>query len=190
MRRIASYLLLAAIALSTAVHAEPTNERKIQYLSWRMGRDLAEAALLKALDRPYESQSGRAQRIANTLKLTVPPMPEFTGAKPSKLADATFYCLNTAGKPLASQLSSEVDPGAAAMFELGLKSMLLVLLYSPGGSSGLATADAISRSSRQAGLPVEVLQPLLLAVKNGESSEQVARLAYDLESPVHAHFSK
>lgn len=167
----------------------PGTELRMQYLIWRMGREVTQAALLQAMQKPWQEQFGRAEEIARVLKITVPPMPAFTGTgRGARLAEVHSYVLMTAGPSMIRPLKEQYGSVAGGLFELGLKSILLV------GSAGKdpeakAFGDAMQRASRTAGLPDSIIQPLLDAIQRDGTSEQLTGLILELDGRVGKHFA-
>jgi hypothetical protein len=118
-----------------------------------------------------------AGAAAKFLGTTVSPLPE--PATTDETAPASRQVINylvangqRIGRDLAKQHSSE----QAALFEIALKSNILLLLYTPGASAGGSIAAAISQAAPQAKLPAELWQPLVEAL-NKQASQADIRAA-------------
>ena len=106
-----------------------------------------------------------AGTAAKFLGTTVSPLPE--PATTDETAPASRQVINylvangqRIGRDLAKQHSSE----QSALFEIALKSNILLLLYTPATSAGSSIAAAISQAAPQAKLPVELWKPLVEAL--------------------------
>ena len=144
--------------------------------SWELGKDLGFAALVRGRHGPDELVKRtlvRVSRHAHALGVDVPAPGPLTDDSIADTAAAIAFLLDTAGKPIYNSLQAEHGDESSALFELGTKSTLLLLLYQPGDSTSEAFASAIERSAGKASLDSSVWQPLVEKVGQGESSENV-----------------
>jgi hypothetical protein len=69
------------------------------------------------------------------------------------------------GQRIGRELSKQHGPEQSAVFEVALKSNILLLLYTPGASAGNSIAAAITRAAPQAKLSDEHWKPLIDALE-------------------------
>src|SRR6185436_8545258 len=74
------------------------------------------------------------------------------------------YLATANGKRIGQELSKSHTAEESALFEVALKSNILLLLYVPNSSAGNSVAAAISQAAPQAKLPAELWQPLVDAL--------------------------
>jgi hypothetical protein len=133
--------------------------------AWRLGSRLSQAAL--ANDRGMSAENvtkwyDEAASAARLLGTSIPDLPESTAAIDSgQVSQRVLDYLGIQYDRIARDLSKNNQTENAALFEIGLKSNFLILLYSPGNSTANAVSSAISRAAPQAKLPAELWRPLV-----------------------------
>jgi hypothetical protein len=104
----------------------------------------------------------QAQAAAKQLGMTIGDLPA-----PAAAGDATpasrqvMNYLLVDGQRVGRELTKQHGGEAAALFEVAIKSNLLLLLYAPGSAEGASIADAISNAAPRAKLPGELWKPLV-----------------------------
>ncbi len=159
----------ATPASATTAAAPATNTLNSRRAAWLLGSRLSLAAL--ANDRGIASQNvptwfDDARTLAKFLGTNVPDLPEPAAAGdegPASRQVVNYLLLN--GQRIGRELSKLHGPEQAALFEIALKSNILLLLYSPGASAGNSIAAAISQAAPQAKLPAELWRPLVGALE-------------------------
>jgi hypothetical protein len=112
--------------------------------------------------------------VAKYLGTSVPDLPEPAAAGdegPASRQVINYLLMN--GQQIGRELSKQHGPEHAALFEIALKSNILLLLYTPGASAGKSIASAISQVAPQAKLPAELWQPLVDAIGRQAPQEDV-----------------
>lgn len=134
--------------------------------AWILGSRLALAAL--AHDRNLAKEKvpiwfNDAQAAAKFLGLTIADLPEPASSGdetvPASRQVVNYLLVN--GQRIGPELAKQQGPEAAALFEISLKSNILLLLYTPGGSAAESIAAAISQAAPRAKLPTEFWKPLV-----------------------------
>jgi hypothetical protein len=100
-------------------------------------------------------------------------------AAPSDGASASRQVVNyllVNGQQIGRELAKQHSAEESALFEIALKSNILLLLYTPGTSAGNSIAVAISQAAPQANLPAELWQPLVDAL-NEQATQADVRAA-------------
>ena len=147
---------------TTKTSAATTNTR---LTAWILGSRLSLAAL--AHDRGVAAKSvpiwlEEARAAAKTLGSSLSELPEpapVGDTAPASRQVINYLLLN--GQSLGSELSQRRGPEESALFEIALKSNILLLLYNPSGTAGSSIAVAISRAAPQGKLPAELWRPLV-----------------------------
>ena len=156
-------------ASATTAAAPPANALNNRRAAWLLGSRLSLAAL--AHDRGVAEKNvpiwfEDARTAARILGTSVADLPEPAAAAdegPASRQVVNYLLLN--GQRIGRELSKQHGPEQAALFEIALKSNILLLLYSPGASAGDSIATAISQAAPQAKLPAELWQPLVGALE-------------------------
>ena len=148
--------------------------------AWLLGSRLSLAAL--ANDRGIAAKSvpiwmEDARTAAKLLGTSVADLPEPAGASDTTLASRQVIDYLVAnGQRIGPELSKQYGAEQSALFEIALKSNILLLLYSPETSAGGSVAAAISQVAPKAKLPVELWQPLV-EVLNKKATQSEVRAA-------------
>ncbi len=159
----------AKTASATAIAAPPANAMNSRRAAWLLGSRLSLAAL--ANDRGVAAESvpiwfADAQAAAKYLGTTVADLPEpiATNDKTPASRRVIDYLLVN-GQRIGRQLTKEHGSEEASLFEIALKSNVLLLLYTPGSSAGNSVATAIQQAAPRARLRAELWRPLVDALK-------------------------
>ena len=103
--------------------------------------------------------------MAKLLGMTVGDLPEPAAAEPGAAASRqviNYLLLN--GQQLGRELGKQHGPEQSALFEIALKSNILLLMYTPRSTAGRSISTAITQvAAPQAKLPAEYWQPLVEA---------------------------
>jgi hypothetical protein len=158
-------------------------------MAWFLGKNLSLAALGRASGAPQQAVDGvleKARILANATGTPLPDLPAMQGSRAKDSAAALDYLLNAAGKGIQGHLEQRYDAQHAAVFEMAVKSNVLVMLYAPGDSLGTTTMAAISGAGQRSGL-TELAWALATSQVWGKASHDdvkaaVIRMQEDIES--------
>jgi hypothetical protein len=141
-----------------------------------MGSKLSLAALghgRGASQSAVEGVMGKARDMAQQLDVEIPPLPESTGDTTKDSAAALNYLMKTAGEPIAKKLKDKYGEDHSALFEMALKSNMLMLLYSPDDNMGRSIAGIIKDRGPKAGLSESLWKPVVDKIEEKASFEEV-----------------
>jgi hypothetical protein len=153
----------ASVTASSEKRPAQPNTRRA---AWRLGSRLSQAAL--ANDRGMSSESvtkwfDEARSAARLLGTSIPDLPESTAAIDSgQVSQRVLDYLGIQYDRIARDLTKNNQPESAALFEIALKSNILILLYSPTNTSAAAVASAVKQAASLAKLPDKLWQPLVV----------------------------
>ncbi len=172
-------------ASATSGVAKPTTKG----MAWMLGSNLSLAALMHDRGATEQSDSllGKARILANELKVEVPPLPVKTGESAKDGAATLGYMLNEAGRAIGQKLKEQYDQSHADLFELALKSNILLMMYSPGESTGKTIAGVIERNGPRANLPEGLWKPVVDKIEAGASFEDVKEAVFKMHTDVRRH---
>ena len=161
---LAAMLVLLSASATPAAQATTSTRERV----WELGGRLSLAAIaaangapVAAVDKVYQS----AKDLAAGLGVEVPPLPERVLDKSKANADALAYLLREAGASIAGKLGSTYGPDHSAIFEVAVKSNLLLLLYAPGEQEAITIADVIRKRAPDARLPEELWRDVVAKVE-------------------------
>jgi hypothetical protein len=179
-----------ATPISATVEVKPKrpvlNARRV---AWILGDRLSFAAL--AHDRGLAPESipkwfGDAQTAAKLLGTSVEALPE--PASTGDASPASQQVINymiAQGRRIGGDVAQKHGRETAALFEVALKSNILLLLYSPNSPATNSIAAAISRAAPQGGLPRELWNPLLETLNKGASLAEVQTAVRKMHADVN-----
>ncbi|MBK8975705.1 MAG: hypothetical protein IPM29_07250 [Planctomycetes bacterium] len=143
--------------------------------AWKMGTDVALAALLAGRGGDPSSLLERAGRVARIVAGSeVPELVDQHGKSVTDLARALNYVLATGGRELGERIAARAGVEAAAAFELGTRMQLLLVLYA-GEFTDTARAihSACERAGLRSGLPEDLWRPALALVAAERPASEV-----------------
>lgn len=172
----------AALALATfgftvgvASGQQLTNE-ETRYLAWRLGSNIGLAAIAYSRGAPVDDANRilrSLERPANYFGAEIPPLPSRTGDRVADASNVVSYLIDRVGGQIGGKISAGHSSTHAALFELGVKSNLIYMLYFPNDSSGEMFTEIIRTRASTAGLPPEIWMPLVRALDAKMPSENV-----------------
>jgi hypothetical protein len=144
--------------------------------SWRLGDNLSVAALLYAQDKdtPVEKYLNKAKELAEALGVEIAAFPAKSPGSTSTLADVIHYLIKGDGGHIGAELGKKYGEEDGILFEVSVKSNLLLILYSPGEETGRSISEVIESRCKEIQLPSNLWTALVSAI-NGQKSEDVVR---------------
>ena len=107
----------------------------------------------------------------------------------SQSYDRALKYLFSQGQQIGRDLGREQGDDHAALFELAVKSNILLALYRPHAPIAESLAGAIRQASVRAGLPEELTRPLLAALADGASPADVRDAVFKMHADVDHYLS-
>lgn len=153
--------------------------------AWELGNKLSLAALLYDMNGTENSDSMKtAKALAAKMDAQVPPLPPKTGTKAKDSAAIIYYLLNDAGKSIIGKIKEKHGPEHGQLFEMSLKSNLLLMLYGPGEKDALAISGVIKRNGARLNLPAALWQPVVDKVEAAAPYGQVKDAVFKMQQDV------
>jgi hypothetical protein len=157
-------------------------------IAWLLGNKLSLSALENdrggATDEAAKLFS-QAQTLAEMLDTTVGELPPARDSVPPNANfDRALQYLFAQGQPIGRTLAAKFGDDHAALFELAMKSNILLALYRPHASVAGALSSAIEQAGGRSGLPVKLWQPLMDAMANNAPADDVRKAVYQMHSDV------
>ena len=148
-----------------------------------LGNKLSLAALLYDMNgtRTPFIQKAKSWRLAWTRKFRLPPK---TGNKAEDGAAIVSYLLNEAGKPIIQKIKEKHGSEHGQLFEMSLKSNLLLMLYGPGEEEAKAIGRVIKRNGARLNLPQNLWQPVVDKVEAGAPFAEVKDAVFKMQRDV------
>ena len=184
----------AANPISATVESpiSPTDSVNTRLAAWRLGSNLSKAALAHDLGVATENIEGwfqEARVAADSLDTSLTDLPAKTDTADASLSRGTLNYLFLQGQQVGRDLAGQYPVDHAALFEVAVKSNLLLVLYKPGSSAANAISTAIDGAAPRANLPPELWQPLLDSISNQAPPARVQAAVRQLHADVDKHLA-
>jgi hypothetical protein len=170
----------------------PPNDGNATLLaSWQLGSKLSLAALahdrgLVPEDVAKWLQEARAAAESLGTSFTDLPLPE---SQREASSPTVHDYLAQQGQQIWRDLNTSFGPEHAALFEIAVKSNVLLVLYQPESTAAELLANSIQQAGPLAKLPPELLQPLLDSLTKHAPAAEVRNTVRRLHTEVEKHFS-
>lgn len=161
-RRFILLLVLAVVALIPGVFAQAAESKK--RLVWELGSNISLAGTLHAqgASKPLvDRRFAAARKAATSLGITIPDLPPVAGDRVKDSALMLQYILARTGNPIGDILQKNLGPEHVAIFEIALKSNILLIMYGPGESTTTTIANVIRTRRERTSLPNAMTDKLL-----------------------------
>ena len=160
-------------------------------IAWELGNQLSLAALLYNARGIENTESlTKTKILASEFGAEVLPFPARTGDKVEDSAAIMAYLLNDGGKTIIGKVKEKYDQEHADLFEMALKSNLLLLMYGPGDKTGKTIAGVITRNGTRARLPESLWQPVVSKVEADASFDDVKTAVFKMQEDVRLHLNQ
>jgi hypothetical protein len=184
-----------AAPVSTEINTAPTLAiGHTGRAAWILGSKLSLAAL--ANDRGIAPEDvpkwfEEAQAAAAALNVQIIPLPERAESQNSEPASKAVlgYVLDQE-KTISKQLASSVGDQDAAVFQLAMRSNLLLLLNSPGSKAVETISKSVAALGPRTGLPAELWQPLLDTLAQGATPADVRTQVRQMHTDIGRHLAE
>jgi hypothetical protein len=179
-----AFVLALAVFVPAQTPAGSTRSR-----TWELGAKLSFAAIgsfegapKPAVDKVFQS----AAALGQGLDVDVPALPDLPLNKEQAKSQLVDYILNKAGAPIAEKLGKTYGADHAALFEVAVKSNLLLLLYAPGESVGGSVAAVLKKRAPDARLPEQLWQNVVAKLDAHATYDDVKAAVVKMQGDVRA----
>ena len=183
----ASALLLGG---GGALRAEAMKPNVSKTGAWIVGDKMSLAAIAYGRGLKQESVDGLmngAKSIASDLGVAVKPLPPKDSTDSKTLATMIHYLIKGDGWSTGEALVKKYDYTHGALFEISVKSNLL-LLYAPGDDSGIG--KLLKARCEEIKLPPQLWSGLTTMIANKASFDQVKDEVFKMHKDVAEHLLK
>jgi hypothetical protein len=187
---VAIAVAVAALAAVPAPAAPQAAEPSTRARVWELGGKLSLAAVAAANAMPkptVDKVFADAQKLGASLGVDVPALPERKLDRAEAQADALGYLLRDAGSPVAGRLGTTYGPDHAALFEIAVKTNLLLMFYSPGDTQSTTIAELVRKRAPDARLPDALWRDLPAKIEARASYDVVKAAVQKLHGDVRRH---
>jgi len=171
--------------------AGATPEDLAKAAAWRLGDQLSLAGLLYAQgnqeDKVTELLSG-IKPLAEAMQVEIKPFPPRSADSSQTYADVIHYLIAGDGAALGSEIGQKFGTPAGTLFEVSVKSNLLILLYQPGEDQGIG--GVIQARMSEIGMPENLWMGVVTAVNNKAPEADVKDAVFKMHDDVAAYLGK
>ena len=154
-------------------------------IAWELGNKISIAAILyNATGNESTDSLPKAKILAREVGADIPPFPQKTGDKIKDTATILGYLLRDVGKNVGGKVKDKYGEVEAALFEMSLKTNVLLVIYVPNDSTALATAKVIRDRAKTGGLPENLWLPLVNKIEGGGSFNEIKDMALKMQTDV------
>jgi hypothetical protein len=155
--------------------------------AWRLGDQLSLAALFYAQgnqDQKVDELLASIKPITEAMQLDLKPFPPRSSDSAQTYADVIHYLIQGDGADLGSDISTKFGNAAGTLFEVSVKSNLLILLYRPGEDQGIG--GVIQARMSEIGMPENLWIGLVNAINSKAPETDVKDAVFKMHDDVAA----
>ena len=182
-------LALGTLALARSAYAAP-DDATSRAIGWLIGDNLSLAGLVYAqgaAPADVSSYFDKARGLGANIGVVIPDLPPQEGNENDTLVSVIHFLIKGEGWQAGQLLAQGIGPQSAALFEVAIKSNLLLVLYEPGNDNGIGPII----QARLAGiLPVELWQPAVDAIAAKQSADDVSAAILKMHSDIGSYLVK
>jgi hypothetical protein len=161
--------------------------------AWVIGSNLAFAGMLYAQGADaatVDSFLAKAKGIAESdeIGIEIKPFPDKGGSMPETMAVVIHYLIQGDGWNVGQALSDKFDAYHGTLFEVAVKSSLLLVLYQPGDDSGIG--EIIRDRCQSLDLPPELWTPVTDAIAAQKDSDTIRDAVLKMHDDMSAFLLK
>lgn len=159
--------------------------------AWRLGDQLSLAGLLYAQggqDDKVEQLMSNIKPVAEAMQLEIKPFPPRAADSSQTYADVIHYLIQGDGADLGRQIAEKFGNPAGTLFEVSVKSNLLILLYQPGEDQGIGSV--IQSRMSEIGLPENLWIGVVNAINNKASEGDVKEAVFKMHDDVATYLGQ
>jgi hypothetical protein len=194
-RRRSALQLFASVGIclpfvGTAARADEGNNTT-KGGAWLLGDNLSLAALLYnqgAAQDMTDRFMSKAKKIADIFGVEIKPFPAKAGTSAEASADIIHYLIAGDGADVGVALARKYDQEHGILFEVAVKSNLLILLYGPGDSLGKSIAQVIQSRLSSINLPDGLWSNVVTLVNKGASEDEVKEAVFKMHKDIADYY--
>ena len=185
-RGLVAWVLAAALLLLLSASAARAEESAVaKAAAWRIGDHLSLAGLLYAqggeVDNVEELLSS-IRPLTAAMQIEIKPFPPRAATPVETYAEMIQYLIKGDGAEIGRQIAQKFGKEAGTLFEISVKSNLLILLYEPGEDQGIG--GVIQSRCTEIGLPNNLWLDVVNAVNGKASKDEVKTAVFKMHDDV------
>ena len=126
--------------------------------------------------------------ITDTMKIDVKPFPPLAETPVETYAAVIEYLIKGDGAEIGRKIAEQFGKNAGLLFEISVKSNLLILLYEPGDDQGIG--GVIQSRCNEIGLPNNLWLDVVNAVNGKASKDEVKNAVFKMHDDVATYLNQ
>ncbi len=190
-KRFVSALAVAAALVLGMASTQAEESTVAKAAAWKIGDQLSLAGLLYSQGGEEENVKELLDSIkplTDAIKIEIKPFPPRAETPVATYAAVIEYLIKGDGAEIGRQIGEQFGKNAGLLFEISVKSNLLILLYEPGDDQGLG--DLIQSRCNEVGLPNNLWLDVVNAVKGKAPKDEVKNAVFKMHDDVAAYLSQ
>jgi hypothetical protein len=191
-RHLLTWLLAGMLLLGLGVPATRAEMADLaKAAAWRLGDQLSLAGLLYA----QGNQNDKVEQLltsltplAEAMDIEIKPFPPRAATETETYADIIHYLIKGDGAKTGQQLAEKFDIAAGTLYEVSIKSNLLLLLYEPGDDQGIG--GVIQSRMSEVGLPENLWIGVVNAINNKAPQSELKDAVFKMHDAVAAYLGQ
>jgi len=183
--RFAGLLAAGLMLLLTAPSIRAEESAVAKAVAWRIGDQLSLAGLLYAQGGEDENVTqllSTIKPLTEAMQIEIKPFPPRGATPVETYAEVIQYLIKGDGAEIGHQISEKFGKEAGTLFEVSVKSNLLILLYEPGDDQGIGSV--IQSRCTEISLPNNLWIDVVNAVNKKASKDEVKDTVFKMHDDV------
>ena len=191
-RHLLTWLLAGMVLLVLDVPATRAEMADLaKAAAWRLRDQLSLAGLLYAQGNQahkVEQLLTSLKPLAGAMEIEIKPFPPRAATEPETYADIIHYLIKGDGATTGQQIAEKFGVAAGILYEVSIKSNLLLLLYEPGDDQGIA--GVIQSRMSEVGLPENLWIGVVNAINDKAPQGEVKDAIFKMHDDVAAYLGQ
>lgn len=171
--------------------AQAGTEELAKAAAWRLGDQISIAGLLYAQgnhDDKVDEIMKAMKPLAEAMQIEIKPFPPRSPDSSQTYADVIHYLIQGDGADVGREIAEKFGNPAGTLYEVAVKSNLLLLLYQPGEDQGIG--GVIKSRMTEIGMPENLWIGVVNAIDNKASEAELKDAVFKMHDDVAAYLGQ
>jgi hypothetical protein len=185
---LARLALVAVLLFLSAAMVRAQDSPVAKAAAWRIGDHMSLAGMLYAQGGEEDNVKELVESVkplTDALQIQIKPFPPRGASQIETYAEVIQYLIKGDGAEIGRQIGKDFGKEAGTLYEIAVKSNLLILLYEPGNDQGIA--DVLQSRCVEIGLPNNLWFDVVNRVRSSASKDEVKDAVFKMHDEVAAY---
>ena len=191
-RTVFTWLLAGGLMLLLGIQASRAETADVaKAASWRLGDQISLAGMLYAQggqDDNVEQLLTSIKPLADAMQIEIKPFPPRGATQADTYADVIHYLIKGDGAEIGQEIAGKFGNDAGTLYEVAIKSNLLLLLYEPGDDQGIG--GVIQARMGEVGVPENLWIGVLNAINDKAPQGALKEAVFKMHDDVAAYLGE